>query len=236
MQTRPERRLAAVLAADAAGYSRLIGIDEEGTLACFKAIRANLVDGKIAKHRGRIVKTTGDGLLAEFSSVLDALRCATEAQAGMIEQNAGIPADVRIIWRIGINVGEIVIEDGDNLWRRGEHRGPPRRLGLTRGNLCLGPCAGGCRRQDPGRAIQIDGTDATAHAAMARALWMSGRHAESLAEVDRAATLDPNSATAHGAKVARGSGEGGLAKRSSPCGRRCVSVHSTRSSHYGCIL
>jgi adenylate cyclase len=113
MQTRPERRLAAVLAADVAGYSRLIGIDEEGTLARFKAIRANLVDGKIAEHRGRIVKTTGDGLLAEFSSVLDALRCATEVQAGMIEQNAGIPADLRIIWRIGINVGEIVVEDGD---------------------------------------------------------------------------------------------------------------------------
>ena len=87
MQTRPERRLAAILAADVVGYSRLIGIDEEGTLERFKAIRANL-DTKIAEHRGRIVKNTGDGLLAEFSSVLDALRCATEVQAGMAKQNA----------------------------------------------------------------------------------------------------------------------------------------------------
>ena len=88
MQIRPERRLAAILAADVVGYSRLIGIDEEGTLERFKAIRANLVDTKIAEHRGRIVKNTGDGLLAEFSSVLDALRCATEVQAGMAKQNA----------------------------------------------------------------------------------------------------------------------------------------------------
>src|SRR5262252_1248442 len=99
MQTRPERRLAAILAADVAGYSRLIGFDEEGTLGRFKAIRRNLVDLKIAEHRGRIVKTTGDGLLAEFASVLDALRCATEIQAGMVEQNTGVPADLRIVWR-----------------------------------------------------------------------------------------------------------------------------------------
>jgi len=113
MQTRPERRFAAILAADVVGYSHLIGIDEEGTLARFKAIRANLVDGKIAEHRGRIVKTTGDGFLAEFSSVLDALRCATEVQAGMTRENAGVPPDLRSNWRIGINVGEIVVEDGD---------------------------------------------------------------------------------------------------------------------------
>src|SRR5215813_13901888 len=113
MQTRPERRLAAILAADVAGYSRLIGVDEEGTLRRFKAIRANLFDGKIAEHRGRIVKTTGDGLLAEFSSVLDALRCATEVQAGMPEQNGGVPSELQIQWRIGINVGEIVVDDGD---------------------------------------------------------------------------------------------------------------------------
>jgi adenylate cyclase len=113
MQTRLERRLGAILAADVAGYSRLIGSDEEGTLARLKASRANLVDSKIAEHRGRIVKTTGDGLLAEFSSVVDALRCATEVQAGMAEQNAAVPADLRIEWRIGINFGDIVVENGD---------------------------------------------------------------------------------------------------------------------------
>jgi len=113
VKTRVERRLAAILAADVAGYSRLIGADEEGTLARFKSIRADLVDPKISEHHGRIVKTTGDGLLVEFSSVIDALRCAIEVQAGMTELNAAVPSDRRIEWRIGINVGDIVVEDGD---------------------------------------------------------------------------------------------------------------------------
>ncbi len=112
-QPRVERRLAAILAADVAGYSRLIGVDEEGTLARLKAIRADLIDLKITEHRGRIVKTTGDGLLVEFSSVVDALRCATAVQAGMAERNAAVPAERRIDWRIGINVGDIVVEEGD---------------------------------------------------------------------------------------------------------------------------
>ena len=112
-QARAEHRLAAVLAADVAGYSRLIGADEEGTLGCLKAIRAHLVDSKIAEHRGRIVKTTGDGLLVEFSSVVDAVRCATEVQAGMAERNASVPVSQRIEWRVGINVGDIVVENGD---------------------------------------------------------------------------------------------------------------------------
>ena len=110
---RVERRLAAILAADVAGYSRLIEADEEGTLGRLKALRAELIDPKIAGHRGRIVKTTGDGLLVEFSSVVDALRCAIEVQAGVSERNAAVPADRRIEWRIGINVGDIVVEDGD---------------------------------------------------------------------------------------------------------------------------
>jgi adenylate cyclase len=108
-----ERRLAAILAPDVAGYSRLIGTDEEGTLARLKAIRADLVDPKITEHRGRIVKTTGDGLLVEFSSVVDALRCATQMQAGMAGRNAAVPVEQRIDWRIGINVGDIVVEDDD---------------------------------------------------------------------------------------------------------------------------
>jgi len=109
------RRLAAILAADVAGYSRLIGADEGGTLQALKAIRAELIDPKIATHNGRLVKTTGDGLLVEFGSVVDALRCATEVQAGMAERNANVPtpADKRIEFRIGINMGDIVVEDGD---------------------------------------------------------------------------------------------------------------------------
>jgi TolB-like protein len=107
------RRLAAILAADVAGYSRLMGVDEGGTLRQLKAIRAGLIDPKIAAHNGRLVKTTGDGLLVEFSSVVDALRCATELQAGVAERNTEIAADQRIEFRIGINVGDIVVEDGD---------------------------------------------------------------------------------------------------------------------------
>jgi adenylate cyclase len=108
-----ERRLAAILAADVAGYSRLIGADEEGTLARLKAHRRELIDPKIAEHRGRIVKTTGDGFLVEYASVVDALRCANEIQTAMTERNAAVPADIRIEFRVGIHQGDIVVEDGD---------------------------------------------------------------------------------------------------------------------------
>jgi class 3 adenylate cyclase len=104
------RRLAAILAADVAGYSRLIGADEEGTLNRLRSIRAELIDPKITEHRGRIVKTTGDGLLVEFSSVVDALRCATEWQRSMAERNVAAPGDNRIKFRIGVHQGDIVVE------------------------------------------------------------------------------------------------------------------------------
>jgi adenylate cyclase len=107
------RRLAAILAADVAGYSRLVGADEYGTLQAFKMIRAELFEPTIATHNGRLVKTTGDGFLVEFSSVVDALHCATELQAGMAERNTPVPMDKRIVFRIGINVGDVVVEDGD---------------------------------------------------------------------------------------------------------------------------
>ena len=110
---RVERRLAAILAADVAGYSRLMEADEEGTLSALRAIRRELGDPKIAEHRGRIVKTTGDGLLAEFASVVDAVRCAVEVQRGMAERNMGVPADKRIEFRIGVHQGDIIVEDGD---------------------------------------------------------------------------------------------------------------------------
>jgi adenylate cyclase len=107
------RRLAAILAADVAGYSRLIGADESGTLQCLRAIREELVDPTIGAHNGRLVKTTGDGLLVEFSSVVDALHGASEIQAGMAERNAAVAQGERIEFRMGINVGDIVVEDGD---------------------------------------------------------------------------------------------------------------------------
>lgn len=110
---RHERRLAAILAADVAGYSRLMGSDEEGTLAALKAIRRDVIDPKIAAHRGRIVKTTGDGILIEFSSVVDALRCAVEVQQAMAKRNAGAPGDGRIEFRVGINLCDIIVDSGD---------------------------------------------------------------------------------------------------------------------------
>ncbi len=112
-EERVERRLAAILAADVAGYSRLMGVDEEGTLAALKAIRRDLLDLKIKEHRGRIVKTTGDGVLVEFASVVDAVRCAVEVQRDMAERNADVPADKRIEFRVGINVGDIISDDND---------------------------------------------------------------------------------------------------------------------------
>jgi adenylate cyclase len=107
------RRLAAILAADVAGYSRLIGADEGGTLERLKALRRELLDPKITEYRGRLVKTTGDGLLVEFGSVVDALRCAVGVQREMTGRNADVPPDSRIELRIGINMGDIVVEDGD---------------------------------------------------------------------------------------------------------------------------
>ncbi len=107
------RRLAAILAADVAGYSRLMGADEEGTLERLKALRRELVDPKVAEHHGRIVKTTGDGLLVEFASVVDAVRCAVAVQQAIPERNTGFVADSRIELRIGINVGDIIIDDED---------------------------------------------------------------------------------------------------------------------------
>src|ERR1044071_4990785 len=112
-EERVERRLAAILAADVAGYSRLIGEDEAGTLARLKALRRELLDPKIAEHRGRIVKTTGDGLLVEFPSVVSAVHCAVEVQRSIAERNARVAAERRIEFRIGIHQGDVIAEDGD---------------------------------------------------------------------------------------------------------------------------
>ena len=110
---RVERRLAAVLAADIAGYSRLMGRDEEGTLTQLKMFRRTLIDPTIEANRGRIVKTTGDGMLVEFASAVDAARCAVEIQREMAQQNTGVPPELRIEYRIGIHVGDIIIDDND---------------------------------------------------------------------------------------------------------------------------
>jgi adenylate cyclase len=115
---RAVRRLAAILAADVVGYSRLMGADEEGTLERLKALRRELIDPKIAEHHGRIIKTTGDGLLVEFASVVDAVRCAVEVQQAIAERNTAVASDSRIELRIGINLGDVIVE-GEDLYGDG---------------------------------------------------------------------------------------------------------------------
>ena len=108
-----ERRLAAILAADVVGYSRLMGKDEAGTLSALNALRTELIDPKIAEHKGRIFKATGDGLMAEFPSVVNAVACAADIQRAMAGRNADLPEDETIALRIGINVGDVIVEGGD---------------------------------------------------------------------------------------------------------------------------
>ncbi|SEE71216.1 adenylate cyclase [Rhizobiales bacterium GAS191] len=110
---RVERRLTAIFAADVVGYSRLMGGDEVGTLNALKAVRREFANPVIAAHHGRVVKTTGDGILIEFQSVVDAVACAVAIQRGMVSRNAGVPEDKRIVFRVGINVGDIIIDEGD---------------------------------------------------------------------------------------------------------------------------
>jgi adenylate cyclase len=135
-QERVERRLAAILAADVAGYSRLMGEDEEGTLAALKAIRRALADPKIAEHRGRIVKTTGDGLLVEFASVVDAVRCAVEIQREMALRNENVGEEQRIEFRIGINLGDVII-DGEDIHGDGVNVAARLEALAERGGICV---------------------------------------------------------------------------------------------------
>ena len=131
-----ERRLAAILAADVAGYSRLMGADEEGTLERLKAHRRQLVDPKIKEHRGRIVKTTGDGMLVEFPSVVDAVRCAAEIERAMVDRNPETPEDQRITFRIGVNLGDIIV-DGDDIYGDGVNIAARLEALAEPGGVCI---------------------------------------------------------------------------------------------------
>ena len=113
MSEETQRRLAAIVSADVVGYARLMGVDETGTLESLRTHRTELIDPKIAEHGGRIVKTMGDGLLVEFASVVDAVECAVAIQRAMVEREADVPEERRIQYRIGINLGDIIVEDGD---------------------------------------------------------------------------------------------------------------------------
>src|SRR5438477_6039002 len=130
------RRLAAILAADVAGYSRLMGVDEEGTLERLKALRRQLIDPKINEHHGRIVKTTGDGLLVEFHSVVDAMRCAAEVQRGMIDREPEMPDERRIRFRIGVNLGDI-IADGHDIFGDGVNVAARLEALAEPGGICV---------------------------------------------------------------------------------------------------
>jgi class 3 adenylate cyclase len=130
------RKLAAILAADVVGYSRLMGADEEGTLAGLKAIWRELVDPQIVEHRGRIVKTTGDGLLVEFASVVDAVRCAVDVQREMAERNVAVPTETRIEFRVGINLGDIII-DGDDIFGDGVNVAARLETLAEPGGICV---------------------------------------------------------------------------------------------------
>src|SRR5690242_16301069 len=110
---RDQRRLAAIVSADVAGYSRLMSVDESGTLASLKRHMCEVIDPKVAEYGGRIVKTTGDGLLIEFPSVVDAVRCAVDMQRGMADASTGVPPDRRMSFRVGINVGDVIVDAGD---------------------------------------------------------------------------------------------------------------------------
>src|SRR3979490_2220261 len=135
-----QRRLAAILAADVVGYSRLWGADEMGTRTSLKSHRRELVDSAVAEHRGRIVKTTGDGMLVEFASVVDAVSCAVNVQRGMVRPNAGIPQDKQIVFRIGINVGDIII-DGDDIFGDGVNIAARLEALCEPGGLCISRAA-----------------------------------------------------------------------------------------------
>ncbi len=135
-----QRRLAAILAADVVGYSRLMGSDEIGTLTSLKSHRRELVDAGITEHHGRIVKTTGDGMLGEFTSVVDAVACAVNIQRSMVKRNAGISQEKQIVFRIGINVGDIII-DGDDIFGDGVNIAARLEALCEPGGVCISRAA-----------------------------------------------------------------------------------------------
>jgi adenylate cyclase len=194
------RRLTAILAADVAGYSRLMGADEEGTHERLKAHRHALVDPKIGEHRGRIVKTTGDGMLVEFASVVDAVRCAIQVQRGMVERNAGTPPDERIEFRIGLNLGD-VIADGEDIFGDGVNIAARLEALAEPGGICVSRMVRDQTRDKVGAAFEDIGEQEVKNIARPMRVYRVR------------ATLTHPVANAPGSPLSRSAGEGAERQR-----------------------
>jgi adenylate cyclase len=197
-----ERRLAAILAADIAGYSRLMGFDEVGTLQALKAHRRELVDPTIAVHRGRIVKTTGDGMLVEFASIIDAVGCAVAVQRAMQSRNRDVPEDRRIVFRIGINIGDIII-DGDDIFGDGVNVAARLEMLCEPGGLCISRSANDQIRDKLSLAFSDLGEQTMKN--IARAVGVFGLAANDIAALPEAALPQPQAGSSADAKAAGGS-------------------------------
>src|SRR3954454_18505324 len=193
-----QRRLAAILAADVVGYSRLMGTDEMGTLNSLKSHRRELVDCGISDHNGRIVKTTGDGMLVEFASVVDAVACAVKIQRGMVRRNAAAAADKQIVFRIGINVGDIII-DGDDILGDGVNIAARLETLCEPGGVCISRAANDQIRDKLSIAFADQGEQAVKN--ISRAVGVFGLAAKDIAAMPEAAM--PASAESAAATTAR---------------------------------
>ena len=193
-----QRRLAAILAADVVGYSRLMGADEMGTLTALKSHRRELVDSGISEHHGRIVKTTGDGMLVEFASVVDAVGCAVDIQRSMVKRNAGIPAEKQIVFRIGINVGDIII-DGDDIFGDGVNIAARLAALCEPGGVCISRAANDQIRDKLSMAFADLGEQAVKN--ISRAVGVFGLTARDIEAIPEAAM--PTSAQVAAATTAR---------------------------------
>ena len=191
-----QRRLAAILAADVVGYSRLMGADEMGTITSLKSHRRELIDSAIAAHSGRIVKTTGDGMLVEFASVVDAVSCAVNIQRSMVRRNAAIAADKQIIFRIGINVGDIII-DGDDIFGDGVNIAARLETLCEPGGVCISRTANDQIRDKLSLAFADLGEQAVKNISRAVGVFgLTARDIESLPGAVAPTATDPAPATA----------------------------------------